>query len=263
MFFFWDKFQDITKQYPNHIALNDRGHKTTYAELCQNAVKLGESLKQQDIGFEKRVGIAIAKSDDYITALLAVWYAGGAFIPLPPDLPQARQDFIKKDAEIDLILRSDDIPASAEKTPITPALVSPDTLAYIIYTSGSTGQPKGVMVEHSGLLNIIEHQVQAFKMTAGDVSLFYLSIGFDASLSDIGCALLSGATLIIEDDDQLKDAPKFLNIMQHYRITHIDMPPSLMRIFDPKDMPDHLQTIIIGGEASQPEISAIGRNTLT
>lgn len=228
------------------VAIRDNGRDVTYAEMMGRAAALGDKLKAQGVTAETPVGLKIEKSAEYIIALLAVWHAGGAFVPLPPSLPYERAKFIIADAGISHFITREDV--TAETAAPAPFAALSDTLAYIIYTSGSTGKPKGVMVEHRGLINLFTAQAEAFVMTKDSRSLFMLSVNFDASVSDIGVALYAGATLVIDDGD--KPLPQ---ILRDNAITHVDMPPSLLKSLLPEEMPEILRTIVIGGEACPPE----------
>ena len=230
----------------NAVAIRDNGRDVTYAEMMGRAAALGGKLKAQGVTAETPVGLKIEKSAEYIIALLAVWHAGGAFVPLPPSLPYERAKFIIADAAIRHFITREDV--TAETAPPAPFAALSDTLAYIIYTSGSTGKPKGVMVEHRGLMNLFTAQADAFAMTKDSRSLFMLSVNFDASVSDICVALYAGATLMIDGGD--KPLPQ---ILRDNAITHVDMPPSLLKSMLPEEMPESLSTIIIGGEACPPE----------
>ncbi|TNE25516.1 MAG: NAD-dependent epimerase/dehydratase family protein [Alphaproteobacteria bacterium] len=109
------------------------------------------------------------------------------------------------------------------------------------------------MVEQRGIVNFLDAQIDAFHINDNSRSLFYLSIAFDASISDIGTALLSGAALVIEDDSTLRDGKKLVAALQEKHITHMDVPPSLLGILSIDDMPESLETIIIGGEVCPPD----------
>jgi len=246
-------FDKIAGKYADNIAVDDRGQCVTYRDLQAKAKAVAQYLKSQQLGPEDVVGLAFEKSADYITALLGVWYAGASFAPLPPSLPAARRDFILQDAQVKKILSAPDLtllPAAANF--VLPATTA-QNLAYIMHTSGSTGTPKGVAVEHAGILNVLQAQIKAFGMKATSRSLFYLSISFDASLSDMGTALLAGAALVIADDTTLRDGAALTRLLHDKQITHADIPPSLLRILKPADMPKSLGTIIIGGEACPPD----------
>lgn len=123
-----------------------------------------------------------------------------------------------------------------------------DEIAYIIYTSGSTGNPKGVVVPHEGIVNFLEKQIEVFQVRSKSKILQYLSIGFDASLSEIGIALLSGTEIHIEKEETLKSIDGLTQILERERITHICLPPSLLPILPIEKIPISLETIIIGGE---------------
>lgn len=250
---FIQKLQQIAQLYPDHIALQDTAGAITYAELWQKTAALGTMLQEKNIGAEDVVGLRFEKSADYIVALLGVWYAGAAFAPLPPSLPAARLDYIVSDANIRHFLTPQDVQNLPLSTPRARAAFNAGSLAYVMHTSGSTGTPKGVAVEQRGILNVLEAQIKAFHLTPQSRSIFYLSISFDASLSDIGTALLSGACLMIPPEETLKNGAALVAYLHKHSITHADLPPALLRAFAPDDLPESLQTIIIGGEACPPE----------
>ncbi|MDP2205586.1 MAG: AMP-binding protein [Alphaproteobacteria bacterium] len=237
-----------------HTAIEDAQGMTTYDLLLRRAAAIGESLKAQNLPAESVIGLCFEKSADYIAALIGTWYAGLAFAPLPPSLPAARRDYIVRDADIRVFLDAQNLPAPLPAdAALSPAPYEAAGLAYVMHTSGSTGTPKGVLVEHRGICNVLEAQITAFGLTPQSRSLFYLSISFDASLSDIGTALLSGGALVIAGDDTLRDGEKLTRFLRQHHITHCDMPPSLLRTLSPADMPESLSTVIIGGEACPPD----------
>ncbi|MBP7283006.1 MAG: amino acid adenylation domain-containing protein [Leptospiraceae bacterium] len=121
-------------------------------------------------------------------------------------------------------------------------------VAYIIYTSGSTGNPKGVVLTHEGIVNFLEKQIEVFQVSPKSKILQYLSIGFDASISEIGITLLSGAEIRIEKEENLKSIDRLIEILERERITHICLPPSLLPILPIEKIPITLETIVIGGE---------------
>jgi thioester reductase-like protein/amino acid adenylation domain-containing protein len=134
------------------------------------------------------------------------------------------------------------------------ALEGSNLLAYVIYTSGSTGQPKGVEVTHANLMPMLAAQVTAFALVDRSRCLWMLNPAFDASISDFGTCLLSGGTLFIEHDEQLRDPASLVRLMHDRQITHVDVPPSLLPLLSPAQMPASLKTIIIGGEVCPPAV---------
>ncbi len=252
------------------MALESEDTRVTYAELLDRATALGAHLRRLGVGREHIIGLFIEKSPEYVIALLGVWCAGAAFVPLEPTLPAARLGFMARDCGLRLVLarrgaeprfegvevrvvRLEDVPehAPADEAPGEPPL--PDDLAYVIYTSGTTGMPKGVLVQHTGLVNLLLAQIRAFALDETSRALLYLSTSFDGSLSDIGTALLSGATLCLPPAHALQPGPGLMSLLAEWRITHADLPPSLLRMFEPEVRPPALRVLIIGGEPCPPE----------
>ncbi len=283
---FIERFLLIAQQNSNATAICENGAVAfSYDELFAAASALARKLKESGVSREEPVGIYIEKSADYVLSLLAIWFAGAAFVPLDAKLPSERLAFILKEAGIRTIVvrsvteehatleqaeclyglqktqliacRVDEDAASdrAEGLPNNEiAHRSLDDLAYIIFTSGSTGEPKGVMVTQRGIVNFLDAQIQGFHFTKSSRALFFLSTNFDASVSDIGTALLSGATLYIEDESVLKPGAEFTHLLADREITHVDIPPSLLSVLDPEQMPASLETIIIGGEVCAAQV---------
>lgn len=263
-------FSKIVSLYPNNDAVVEHGiNKTTYLELYKRAAKIGNYLKSLDLKKDSIIGICLDKSAAYITTMLGSWFANAAFLPLDPKLPKSRLTFIVQEAEISVIITNQthlhlfdkldvkaidyqEILAINQISDIALPTINKNDLAYVIYTSGSTGNPKGVMVEHSGIVNFLKAQIPVFQLTSKSRSLFYLSTSFDAAISDIGTSLLSGAAIYIESADKLLIEKEFWKLLAGRQITHIDLPPSLLRVLDINNIPKCLETIIIGGEICPP-----------
>ncbi len=256
---FLDIFSGVVTRCGDLCAIEFAGKRyATYKELDRKARLLAAALIAKGARPETFVGIGIEKSPEYIVCLLATWYAGAAFVPLDPKLPAARLRQIKDDCQLELIIDQTllhEMFAYAISSILPEAVaITPDTLAYAIFTSGSTGRPKGVLVTHSGITNLLDAQIKAFRLNEGSRSLFMLSTNFDASVSDIGCALLSGATLCMESAADLEPGPQFVQLVGERRISHIDIPPSVMRLLPCNEMPECLRTLIIGGEVCPPPV---------
>ncbi len=250
-----DAFETVVERHPKAIAIEDHGKRLTYKQLHLKALGIAGYFQNQ--GFKKGdiVALRMDKSSDYIASLLACWYLGAVFVPLDPELPETRTKYILSDSGAKFLvgLKVDFVASvifldlkSAAVTAKALTLV-PEDSAYLIYTSGSTGKPKGVEVTHAGLLPMLTDQINAFGLKLGMRSLFILSISFDASLSDMGTAILSGATLVIEPPCRLHVFNLYETI-EAKKINYIDLPPSLLTHLDPADKPKSLQTIVIGGE---------------
>ncbi len=264
----WQSFSDAFRAATHvHAALPALhaadGSVLTYAEVRRAVEVLAELLRPHVREAETLVALALPRSPDWVIGALAAWWAGAAFVPIDPAAPPQRRAFLLRDAAPAVVLTTEahaslfadaGLPVlrspPANSTTITrePLALAPNQLAYRIYTSGSAGQPKGVDVEHRGLVPLLRAQIDAFDLRPGDRALWLLSPAFDASLSDVGTTLLSGAALFIEAEDDLRDPDRLVRLLHRRSITHVDIPPSLLRLLDPESMPTTLRTLIIGGE---------------
>ncbi len=261
---FISKFESVVKKYPKyHAVLVDGEHDITYEELYSQAIQIGSFLKSKGIQKEDIVAISLDKSAEYIAFMLGVWMAGGAFLPLLSSMPTERRSFILKKVKPKAIIfggkSGSDVSTFQNTIDINEALSfkdakylppsnKPEDLAYLIFTSGSTGEPKGVMVNHAGIPNLLEEQIRIFELHPQSRVLFFVSTSFDASISDIGTTLLSGSTLCIETKQSLEIASDLPRILTERKISHTDIPPSLLEVLDIDQVPDTLKTIVIGGE---------------
>jgi amino acid adenylation domain-containing protein/thioester reductase-like protein len=267
---FPDAFLTAARAHARAPALHAAdGSVRTYAEVRRAVEVLAGQLRRHFRRPETLVGLALPRSPEWVVGALAAWRAGAAFVPLDPGLPPHRLEFLLRDAAPAVVLTTDihagpfaaagvpllrlPLPATAATgVPELPA-PGPNRLAYRIYTSGSGGRPKGVDVEHRGLVPLLLAQIEAFDLRPGDRVLWLLSPAFDASLSDVGTALLAGAALFAESEDDLRDPDRLVRLLHRRRITHLDVPPALLRVLDPAALPASLHTLVIGGEPCPTE----------
>jgi len=269
-------FESIVAKYPGNAAVIVAGEVVfTYAQLAHRARSIALKLQSEGVQPEDVVGISIEKSADYICAMLAIWYAGAAFVPMDPVLPAERLQYMADEASVKIVLVSCtlasssanrrasfanmtgvkvlDLAEQSEQSELGEsfgyAAVGPNDLAYLIFTSGSTGRPKGVLVTHRGVVSFLHAQIAAFDLDSESRSLWYLSTSFDASVSDLGTAFLSGAAICIEPAERLQPGNGLEQILADRAITYVDIPPSILRLLDPAALPPSLKTIVIGGEA--------------
>ncbi|MBS1999097.1 MAG: amino acid adenylation domain-containing protein, partial [Cyanobacteria bacterium SZAS LIN-2] len=268
-------FDQIVDKFGNHPAIVESGFvNCSYSQLCERAKRLAAFMQAAGTTKGDVVAIAIEKSADYVCALLAVWYTGAAFVPVDPNLPGERMILMCDEARVKTVLavsgrapealrnatssgrtivEIDKVETDSRFNPDFPPFNRPtydaEDLAYIIFTSGSTGLPKGVQVTHRGIVSFLQAQIAAFELTSRSRSLWYLSTSFDASVSDLGTALLAGAALYIEPANRLQPGSGLEEILRERGITYVDIPPSMLRLIDPSALPPSLKSIVIGGEA--------------
>jgi len=198
----------------------------TYRELNEKSLRLAGALIEEGIEADTIVGIMIESSVEMIIGVLGILRAGGAYMPIPPDYPRERIEFMLKDSAAKILVTT---PGLSEKLLIVNCqllIINEKTLdrsinnyqltinnlqlkgtnlAYIIYTSGSTGRPKGVMVGHRSLVNLCCWHNTHYSVTWQDRTTKYAGFGFDASVWEIFPYLITGASLYIVPNELIFD----------------------------------------------------------
>ena len=273
-------FEQKVERAPAAIALVFEKHTLTYAELNERANRLAHRLIELGVGPDQRVALCVERSPAIVIGLLAILKAGGAYVPLDPAYPTERLAYILSDAQPTLLLADQVgrealgeaalaallvldpnlLPAGPAHNPGRPDLASRH-LAYIIYTSGSTGNPKGVMIEHRGAINLALAQIKLFATSPSSRVVQFASISFDASIWEILMALGAGAALYLATDRERQGAAALLPYLALHGITHATLPPALLAASDAAGL-SSLRTLIFAGESpSAALISACKEKT--
>jgi amino acid adenylation domain-containing protein len=269
---FHQLFASQVEKTPDAIALVFEQKQLTYREVNNQANQLAHHLQQMGVSPDVLVGICLERSLLMIVALLGILKAGGAYVPLDPSYPQERLKFILEDAKVSVLLTQQqfvelfensvvsvvcldkDGEAIASQSQENPAsCVTFSNLAYVIYTSGSTGQPKGVLIEHQGLSNLVEAQIEVFNLQPGHRILQFASLSFDAAIFEIVMALGTGAALYLAKKEFLLPGQSLLQLLRENAITHITLPPAVLAVLPTESLPA-LQTIICAGESCSDSI---------
>lgn len=268
-------FEAQVERAPEAVAVETAGERLSYLELDRRANRLAVYLRARGVKLEDRVGVCMERSLDMIVALLGVLKAGAAYLPLDPTYPHERLAFMVQDAGVKLLLTSKNLASvfpvrsditvvqldaqwkqiSAEDENDVLPTVDPRNAAYVIYTSGSTGHPKGVLVQHGGVCNMVAAQTLEFDVQPESRVLQFASLGFDASVSEIFTALAVGATLFLADRELLADPESLAQLLNTYRISVVTLPPAVLNLLDENDFPN-LRTVIAAGEACSAEVAA-------
>jgi amino acid adenylation domain-containing protein len=276
--YFHHLFEAQVEQTPDAIALVFEDEQLTYRELNIRANQLAHHLQQLGVVPDVLVGICLERSVEMIVGLLGILKAGGAYVPLDSTYPQERLNFMLEDAQVSILLAHSvlvplfkgswgdrqlrlsvisldkDADAIARESKENPSsCVTPDNLAYVIYTSGSTGKPKGVQIQHRGLCNLAEAQIETFNPQPSNRILQFASLSFDASIFEIVMALRSGARLYLAKKESLLPGQALVKLLQDKAITHITLPPTVLAVLPKAELPA-LQTIIAAGEACTTDI---------
>ena len=213
----------------------------TYAELDARANRLANTLRGLGIGPEAVVGVHLHRGLDLVVALLAVWRAGAAYLPLDPAHPRDRIDWMLADAGATAVLSRSGAADLGVRTVLVdgdtgsddrdPGLrTDPDGAAYVVYTSGSTGRPKGVVVTHAGIANRVGWAVRHFGLSASDRVLQKTSLSFDAACWEFFAPLTSGGTVVLAPDGAERDPAAIVRALGTGRITVLQVVPSVLRL---------------------------------
>ncbi len=253
-----DLFNKCVSKIPNLVAVTYKETSFTYNDLDQASNKFAHYLlKNKEIKTEDLIAVKIERSEWLIIALLGILKSGGVYLPIDPNYPQERINYIENDSNCKIII--DDIfieeyqktSNSYSSTPIN-VNISINNLAYVIYTSGSTGKPKGVMIEHKGIVNTILAQIPTFRITEGTRCLQFANQCFDASIWEILLSILGGGNLYIIEDHKKTDINYFINFLNSNLIDCAVIPPAYLKILNVTDL-KKLQTLVTGGEEAPLE----------
>lgn len=269
-------FEAVSIQHAKDIAVVEHrpdGQSLTYAQLNARANQLARHLISMGIQADDRVGVCMPRSLELMVALLAVTKAGAAYVPMDPNYPATRLQFLQQDAKTKIVLTTSSVRDKLDQAE-SPLLcvdleekelnkldsenvslkTDPSNLAYVIYTSGSTGKPKGAMITHAGLLNYLEWAVEAYEARVGDGSPVLGSIGFDATISSLFVPLVAGnKVVLLPEGEELQALQALVNTSYEY--SFIKLTPAHLEILNTlrEQSPDQdlklAKYLVIGGEA--------------
>ncbi|NIM12784.1 MAG: amino acid adenylation domain-containing protein [Candidatus Aminicenantes bacterium] len=263
----YELFEDQVERTPDSVALvGSKSIQLTYMELNRKSVQLACLLQSKGVGPNTIVAIMTERSIEMVIGFFAVLKAGGAYLPIEPEYPQERVDYMLKDSNAALLLTEHELSDSFKGTAYRAPGILPATsnlhlsLAYILYTSGSTGMPRGVMIEHRSVVNILVELFNRYPLLETDTYLFKTPVVFDVSVSELFGWYPGGGRLAILENGAEKDPQKILDTIEAYRVTHINFVPSMFAAFletlDRENIRKltSLKYIFLAGEALPPEM---------
>ncbi|WP_172880678.1 non-ribosomal peptide synthetase [Micromonospora siamensis] len=221
-----------TRRTPEHIAVTSNSDQLTYHALNTHANQLARHLITHGVGPESIVAVCLPRSTHLLTALLAVLKTGAAYLPLDPDYPGARTEFMLHDANPTCVITDThtapqlptttphitiDDPHTTTHQPTTNPTdtdrhqpLTPTHPAYVIYTSGSTGKPKGVVITHEGIVNYLRWSADTFRCHPGAESLVLTSVAFDLAVTAVFPPLTRGGTVRLLDRDEAREPTRLV-----------------------------------------------------
>ncbi|MGC1330025.1 amino acid adenylation domain-containing protein, partial [Pseudomonas sp.] len=261
---------------PEAVAVIADDGELTYAQLNARANQLAGYLRQQGVGPDVTVGIALERGMHLPVALLAVMKAGGAYVPMDPEFPRERLAHMLEDSGLTLLISERRLLAALPTTTVTtfcmddlgsldgvgrdngPAQGHPEHLAYVIYTSGSTGKPKGVAVRQGGLVNFLHSMVASPGIGAEDRVLGLTSLSFDISALELYLPLLVGGAVVLVERMAAKDPARLLAIIEQHGVSVVQATPSSWGMLASHEGFARLRgkRFFCGGEALSSELAA-------
>ncbi|MEV5650885.1 amino acid adenylation domain-containing protein [Nocardia sp. NPDC052254] len=251
-------FARAAQRHAHRIAVTDGERSLTYDWFAARVNRVARSLIARGVGPESLVALRMRRSIDQVTAMYAVHAAGGGYIPVDPDLPAERIDYMLTTAAPVAVLTTLDELDFDEyaDTPVTDAdriaPLRPHNVAYLLFTSGSTGRPKGVAVTHGSAVNQLHWIIDRYALTPDDVVLQKTPATFDVSVWELFATLAAGARLVIARPDGHTDPAYLAETIAAHQVTITSFVPSMLAVFAdtaPADALASLRTLLVAGEA--------------
>ncbi|MGW1025344.1 non-ribosomal peptide synthetase [Streptomyces sp. NPDC002577] len=275
-------FEQRVRARPDAVAAVHGDRQWTYQELNSRANRLGRALLARGLRRESVVAVVTERNLDWMAAVLAVFKAGGVYLPIEPHFPADRIAAMLSRAECGIVLTepgsTGSLDEALESLPDVHKLVigaacdedhadddlgvavAPDQLAYIYFTSGSTGEPKGAMCEHAGMLNHLYAKIDDLEIANGQVVAQTAPQCFDISLWQLVSALLVGGRTLLVEQDVILDVERFVDKITRGRVSVLQIVPSYLEVVltyleqHPRELPD-LRCVSVTGEALKKELT--------
>ncbi|KAB2339680.1 non-ribosomal peptide synthetase [Actinomadura rudentiformis] len=239
-----DAFLAQAERTPDAPAIITSRQTLTYGELLAHARHGAAWLRQRGVERDELVGLVMTRGPEQIIGILATVMAGAAYLPVDAALPEQRRTYMLQDGRVRLVLTNATTTTTAEtltldaSQPPPPAEAdverqpdrSPDDLAYVLYTSGTTGDPKGVMVSHRSVVNVVTDCNTRFQIGPDDRFFGISAFNFDLSVYDVFGALSAGAAIVLPDHDRAIDASHWLELCGKAGVTVWNSVPAIVSL---------------------------------
>ncbi|MGW5876120.1 non-ribosomal peptide synthetase [Nocardiopsis terrae] len=268
-------FERWAEATPNALAARFGDDELSYAELNARANQLASHLRRLGVDREHVVGMLLPRGLELPRAVMGILKSGGAYLPLDPNHPAERLAGIIRDSGCSVVVTTTSLAEALpdEVLPLcvdSPAVakvfdaaseddpgsaVDPRNLAYVLYTSGSSGRPKGVLVQHDSVVNMVECNRQSYGVGPGDRVLQYSNPCFDVSVVDFFATLCNGAALVLAPRSTLVDPQGLVELMRLEKVTFLEITTAVARLLDIRSL-TQLRMINVGGEVLTGDVVA-------
>ncbi len=273
-----EMFKLRASEMSNSTALVFNGTKMTFGELDTKSDSLAGVLANKGVKTGSIVGIMTRRSLEMIVGILGILKAGGAYLPIDPEYPEERVNYMIEDSGAELLLtygagaggnvfpgeifdlKDPEIYINRSDPKEIRTANSPEDPAYVIYTSGSTGKPKGVMIKHGNVINFIEGVCSRIEFAYGSAILALTTLSFDIFVLETILPLIKGLKIVIADEECQKDSKLLSRLIIDNKIDMVQTTPSRMQLLmtggGDRECFNTVKTIMIGGEAISPRLLA-------
>lgn len=270
-------FKKQVLERPNQVAIVDEATQLTYLELDKKSTYVTKQLKNMGVKTNTIVAVMTGTSNYMIIGILGILKSGGAYLPIDPNLPKERIQYLLKESRVKILVCEESYigylnlmnikvlkitdEVYDEKVADIDVHLPVSSLAYVIYTSGTTGTPKGVAIKHSNLINYINWFTRRVGINVQDKTVLLSSYAFDLGYTVLYSALLSGCQLHLVRKEKYSSPSEILNYIAEHQITYVKMTPSLFNAvvgsnsFLKGQLEWALRLIILGGET--PNINSL------
>lgn len=263
-------FEEQVSLTPVKTALVFEGRTLTYRELNETANQLAHYLLQHyQVKAGDIIGVKLERSEWMILAIMGVLKAGAAYLPIDPEFPAERIEYILNDSNCKVLIDEEELGRfrnqDQEFSKTNPMIgIQPEDLLYVLYTSGSTGQPKGCMLENRGVINRIEWMWHHYGFNEADVILQKTNFTFDVSVWEIFMPLCKGAKMVLCTRTAAGSPEQLLQLIEKEKISCLHFVPAMLSVFlsyvrdveDAGDKVRSLRKVMASGEALLPETVA-------
>lgn len=264
----WQDIIDRAAERPGDSAIITTGGVITYSELLRRAQGAAFWLHERGVGRGDLVGLVMRRGPEQIIGILAALLTGAAYLPVDAGLPAQRRALLLQDGKVRHVLTN--VPGAepdalllgeALPTGMVPPLVGAniDDLAYVLYTSGTTGRPKGVMVSHRNVGNVVADCKARFGIDATDRFFGISAFNFDLSVYDVFGALSAGAAIVLPDADQASDPAHWLDLCERHGVTVWNSVPAIVAMLREQAAAEparlgSLRLVMMSGDRIPPEL---------